>query len=375
MNPGTPAAEMDADRKSDVSPITFASKDDPPVLLVHGSADKIVPIDHAKVLQSALRKVGTSAQLRIVEGGRTCRSQHPAGCEIHLRFLSAASSFPGPNPPEKPNCPRKIVDSLESHTDLTYATYGDRALQLDLYRPKSKADDPLPGLVCIHGGGWHKGNRESHGNLAKALAARGFVATTISYRLSGEKPFPAAIKDCKAAVRWLRANAKQYGVDPKKIGATGLSAGGHLTALLATSGGVSELEGDGGHADASSKIQAAVPFGAQTDLMSERTRTISKTSEIWRKFLGGSQAEQTDNYRLASPLVHLDASDPPVLLMAGEFDDPSTRADVFRKKMKDLGLDTGFIKLHGGPHAFLGGQNWFDTCIDETAAFFNKHLK
>ncbi len=93
----------------------------------------------------------------------------------------------------------------------------------------------LPAIVCIHGGGWANGNRANHGKVAQALAARGYVTATISYRLSGEAPFPAAIHDCKAAVRFLRANAKEYGIDPDNIGAIGLSAGGHLTALLATS--------------------------------------------------------------------------------------------------------------------------------------------
>src|SRR5690606_14422498 len=104
-----------------------------------------------------------------------------------------------------------------------------------------------------------------HAQIAQALADRGFVTVTISYRLSGEAQFPAQIHDCKASVRWLRANAEKYGVDPDAIGATGLSAGGHLVALLATSGGVPELEGDGGNAEQSSAIQAAVAMGAQAD--------------------------------------------------------------------------------------------------------------
>ena len=115
---------------------------------------------------------------------------------------------------------------------------------MDVYRPKGEWGQ-LPAVVCIHGGGWAKGDRSSHANLAKALAARGYVAATISYRLSGESPFPAQIHDCKAAVRFLRANASEYGINPDKIGAIGLSAGGHLTALLATSGGIKELEGKG----------------------------------------------------------------------------------------------------------------------------------
>ena len=278
-----------------------------------------------------------------------------------------------PRPKQRTQLPAALLAKLEAHEGLTYARYGERSLQLDLYRPKH-AQGSLPAVVCVHGGGWAKGTRQSHGTLAKALAARGFVAVTISYRLSGEARFPAAIHDCKAAVRWLRANAKAYGVDPKRIGAAGLSAGGHLVALLATSAGVKALEGEGGHPDRSSAIQAAVPMGAQTDFMSERNREVSAQRDIWQAFLGGSQEQQPDRYRLASPLTHLDAGDPPILFLSGEFDDPSTHADKFRARMKELGIAGDFVAITGAPHGFMGGQDWFDECVERTAAFLKAHL-
>jgi arylsulfatase A len=286
----------------------------------------------------------------------------------------SAAAMKRPKPKQRTQLGVALLAGLEAHEGLTYATYGDRSLQLDLYRPKS-AKGKLPAVVCVHGGGWANGNRASHGNLAKALAARGFVAVTISYRLSGEARFPAAIHDCKAAVRWLRAHAAAYGIDSRHIGAAGLSAGGHLVALLATSAGVVELEGQGGNADRSSAIQAAVPMGAQTDFMSERNREVSAQRDIWQAFLGGSQEQQPERYRLGSPLTHLGAGDPPILFMAGEFDDPSTHADKFRARMKELGIPTGFVAIPGAPHGFMGGQEWFDLCIERTAAFFEEHLK
>ena len=155
---------------------------------------------------------------------------------------------------------KSTLDTLDKKVDVTYARYGDRTLEMDLYRP-SKASGRLPAVVCIHGGGWQKGSKINHRKVAQALAAKGFVTASISYRLSGEATFPAHIHDCKAAVRFLRANAKEYGIGANHIGAIGHSAGGHLVALLATSAGVKELEGDGGNADFSSTIQAAVPMG------------------------------------------------------------------------------------------------------------------
>ncbi|MEM1297195.1 MAG: sulfatase-like hydrolase/transferase, partial [Verrucomicrobiota bacterium] len=233
--------------------------------------------------------------------------------------------------------PKMTQDRLGSKLNVTYARYGERTLEMDIYRPKD-AWGKLPAIVCIHGGGWAKGTRASHANVAQALAARGYVAATISYRLSGEAPFPAQIQDCKAAVRFLRANAKNYGIDSDQIGAIGLSAGGHLTALLAAAGEAKELEGEGGNAGFSSTIQAAVPMGAQTDFLSERTKEVSRTREIWQQFLGGSQEEKPETYRLASPLEHLDENDPPIWLITGENDDPSTHADQFREQLAKLGI-------------------------------------
>jgi arylsulfatase A len=270
--------------------------------------------------------------------------------------------------------PAATLAGLESKRDVTYARYGDRTLEMDIYRPKG-AWGELPAIVCVHGGGWGKGSRANHEKPAQALAARGYVTATISYRLSGEAPFPAQIQDCKAAVRFLRANAKEYGIDPKKIGAIGHSAGGHLVALLATSGEAKELEGKGGNADFSSAIQAAVPMGAQTHFMSKRNREVSREKEIWQQFLSGSQEEQPETYRLASPLHHLDKNDPPCWFITGENDDPSTHADEFRQRMDELGIPSDLTVIKDAPHPFTVQQIWFDEMIEVADEFFTRTLK
>ncbi len=296
--------------------------------------------------------------------------------EMRLDARPAGEIAP-PRADGRTEIPRATVESLNAKLGVTYARYGDRTLEMDVYRPKGVWGE-LPGVVCIHGGGWAKGNRTSHAKVAQALAARGYVAATISYRLSGEAPFPAAIHDCKAAVRFLRGQAREYGIDQEHIGAIGLSAGGHLTALLATSAGVQELEGQGGNAGFSSAIQAAVPMGAQTDLLSERTREISAIEDrgqIWRQFLGGTQQDRPATYRLASPLHHLDAADPPAWFLTGETDDPSTHADAFRSRMKQFGIQSGLTVIKDAPHPFLGKQVWFDEMIDVADEFFTEHLR
>src|SRR5688572_25088346 len=131
--------------------------------------------------------------------------------------------------------------------DLVYAQYGARQLKLDVYRPpQTDQRSAVPGIVVVRGGGWRSGDKDAFGFIAGQLAKEGFVAVSIEYRTSAEAKFPAAAHDVKAAVRWLRAHAAEYGVDPDAIGAIGGSAGAHLVALLGTSAGVDDLEGTGG---------------------------------------------------------------------------------------------------------------------------------
>lgn len=293
-----------------------------------------------------------------------------------LPFLLTTVSLAQQPKPAPTKLEPEVTAALEAHPGLVYARYGEREMQLDLWQPKA-ATQPLPAIVCIHGGGWFKGERSSMANMAQALAAKGYVTVTISYRLSGEAKFPAAIQDCKAAVRFLRTNAAKYSIRSDAIGVTGLSAGGHLAALLATSGGEKELEGDGGNADQSSAVQACVAMGAQSDLESARIGELSGKSDdpFYRTFLGDSQAKIPQTYALASPRHHLDKADPPLLFMAGELDDPSTHANETRADLEKLGIPTGFTSIPNAPHAFLGKHASFDTCVAACDAFFTKHLK
>ena len=278
-------------------------------------------------------------------------------------------------PAQKTALAPALLATLESHAGLTYARYGARELQLDLHRPAARSA-PLPAIVCFHGGGWSKGERGNLTLLAQALAARGFVVVTISYRLSGEAKFPAALHDAKAAVRWLRAQAATYGIDPAAIGVTGLSAGGHLAALLATSGGVAALEGEGGHAVHSSAVQAAVAMGAQTDFETDRIRALSERPDDphYAPFLGAPQSAIPRTYALASPRHHLDRADPPLAFVTGELDDASTRADDTRRDLMRHGIATGLTVIPQAPHDFLGQQRAFDAAVNATAAFFTLHL-
>ncbi len=297
--------------------------------------------------------------------------------EMQFDARPAGQAPPPPRADGRTLTPQSTLDRLDEQLDVTYARYGDRTLEMDLYRPKGVWGE-LPAIVCIHGGGWKRGSKINHRKVAQALALKGFVTASISYRLSEEAMFPAQIHDCKAAVRFLRAHARTYGIDPSQIGAIGHSAGGHLAALLATSAGVPELEGEGGNPEFSSAIQAVVPMGGQTDFLSQRTRDISSAKdrgEIWRQFLGGSLDEQPQTYRLASPLVHLDPTDPPSWFITGEKDDPSTRGNDFRQRMEQFGTTAGLTIIQGAPHPFLEQQIWFDEALEIAIEFFTQSLK
>src|SRR5581483_4032121 len=199
--------------------------------------------------------------------------------------------------------------AVQVERDLVYGKAGDTELRLDLARPAG--DGPFPAVVCIHGGGWRQGKRQDLDGLTKTLAKSGFVAATVSYRLSQQAPFPAQIEDCKAAVRWLRANAEQYRLRPDRVGAVGFSAGAHLACLLGTADAAAGLEGDGDK-QISTRVQAVVSYFGPTDF-SVKTWTKPVEDFFLVPFLGGSFEEKRALYEKASPLRYVSKDDPPFL--------------------------------------------------------------
>ena len=157
---------------------------------------------------------------------------------------------------------------IDVERDVVYAVNGDRKMTADVFVPSGKPKRPRPAVLVIHGGGWLKGNKSKFHYISVALARRGYVAVSVGYRLGGEAKFPAAVHDCNAATRWLRSQAKRYGVDPNRIAAVGGSAGGHLVGLMAAAPHVAQLQGEGGHAGVSSALQAAVVLAGPMQLTS-----------------------------------------------------------------------------------------------------------
>jgi acetyl esterase/lipase len=241
---------------------------------------------------------------------------------------------------------------LRYHRDVTYASPGDAILKLDICLP-AQPGAALPAVVCIHGGGWHGGTREQYTPLIVALARRGYVAATISYRFIPAHRFPAQIEDAQNAVRWLRANADRYAINPKRIGVIGWSAGGHLACLLGTIDKEMKSTGQSGIVSASSRVQAVVAFSPLTDLTADYWDTIP--SGI-RKLIGARIAENPEAYRTASATTHVDAGDPPFLLLHGEADEavPLDQSRRISAALTEVGVPAVVRTFPDGGHRWYG---------------------
>ena len=192
-----------------------------------------------------------------------------------------------------------VPDNVLFEPNLEYANPDNSHLQLNLARPKDAAG-PLPAILCIHGGGFRAGTRDSYDKLCITLAQHGYVAVTITYRLAPKFPFPAAVYDSKAAVRWLRANAAKYHIDPTRIGTTGGSAGGHLAQFLGVTAGIQQFEGEG-NLDQSSAVTCVVNFFGPSDLTKSYGKSVD-AAEVLPLFFGGNLDTKRREHILASPI-------------------------------------------------------------------------
>lgn len=256
-----------------------------------------------------------------------------------------------------------------------------RRLTLDLYRP-AEGDGPFPAIVMYFGGGWQNGRPGLFAPLAQALTQRGYVCVVPEYRLSGEAPFPAAVHDAKAAIRWTRKNAKRFNIDPNKIATLGGSAGGHLSGFMAASNGIARFEGGGEHKDASSEIQAAIvmcgPMNLLDSVLVERVEKAAGTprGDGVLDFMDGKTPSQDESrYREASPLTHLSEKTPPMLFIDGEFDRPKLRYTEFWQKLDNLDIEHEFVTMPKAPHPFWVYEAWFEPTVDAVDVFLTKHFK
>ena len=269
---------------------------------------------------------------------------------------------------------KSSVADFELLRDVVFGQGGGRDLTMHIVLPKNKSDKPLPVYVWIHGGGWQGGKKD--GGLGKVipLVRSGFVGATIEYRLTGEAAFPAQIEDCKCAIRYLRAHAEKYNLDVNRIAVGGSSAGGHLVALMGTSGGVKELEGNGGWPDQSSSVQAVVDLYGPTDFQAFVTTTgfehHNKDGSPESKLLGGGEVSKNPaGIKRVNPITYVDKDDPPFLIIHGSDDRtvPSNQSKLMHKSLQAAGVVTTLHMIDGAGH---GGPEFAEPEINNMQKSF-----
>ncbi|KAA5545871.1 alpha/beta fold hydrolase [Roseiconus nitratireducens] len=270
-------------------------------------------------------------------------------------IVREAKSKPSADTPSEPK-PEDEASDLKIIRDIAYRKGDSQAWRLDLAMPAKQTKDLRPALVIVHGGGWRGGSKsvDVYQKMMTEYARKGYVTVNVEYRLIGEAPFPACIEDVKCAVRWLRAHAKEYHVDPDRIGAYGHSAGAHLALMLAMAPKSAGLEGDGGWDEFSSIVNVAAAGSPPTEL----GRDVPMAESQWW------------------PIGYVAADHPPLFLIQGS-EDRIVRAaltDDFVEKMKAAGADIKYLRVDGAQHGLAYNERLelTDPAIEE---FFAKHLK
>ena len=257
--------------------------------------------------------------------------------------------------------------------DLEYSNVGGR-MQMDVVRPGT-GEGPFPAVVCIHGGGFRAGSRKRYLAIAYHLAQKGYVAAVVSYRLSPMAQFPAPVEDVKAAVRFLRANAGRFHLDPNRIGAAGGSAGGHLALMLGLTADVDELEGSGPNQAESSRVQAVVNFYGPTDFTAsyEPGKSVD-AAEVLPMFLGGDLEHNRAEHIRASPLSWVSPDDPPTLTVHGTEDTfvAYEHGVWLTERLESAGVPTRLETIEGAGHGFKGAD--LETAYAAMTEWFDQHL-
>ena len=265
-----------------------------------------------------------------------------------------------------------IPPDAKTLRDLPYVTGGHERQKLDLYLPATGAKRPL--LIWIHGGGWEGGNKNDCPALG--LLAHGFVVASLNYRLSQHAIFPAQIEDCKSALRWLRAHAEEYGIDPARVGVWGASAGGHLAALLGTTAHTRQFD-SGENLDQSSGVQCVIDWFGPTDFLhwgDTSIFTVTDPKSPIYKLLGGPLPEKDALARAASPVTFVQKDAAPILMMHGDKDAlvPIQQSEEFHEALQAAGVETTLNILPGSNHG--GAEFLAEPKLKLMVHFLEKHL-
>jgi acetyl esterase/lipase len=274
-----------------------------------------------------------------------------------------------------------IPESLNLERDITFNQNPKRPLRLHLLRNKQRSSQPAPALVFVHGGAFRLGSRDDGLLPLVPFAERGYICASLEYRLSGEALFPAQIEDVKCGVRFLRANADQFGLDPERIGAWGPSAGGHLVAMLGVTEGVTELEGDGGWMGVSSRVQAVCDWFGPTDFLEMNRAGSSQDHDApdspESELIGAPIQDHPERSARANPITYIshERPIPPFLVLHGDADPlvPFNQSELLVAALERIGAQVSFHRLEGAGH---GGPRFETPEISNLVQrFFESHLR
>ncbi len=271
------------------------------------------------------------------------------------------------------------ADGVKAERDIAYVAGGHARQKLDLFLPET-AGGPWPLIVWVHGGAWFGGSKDECPPLRKGFVERGYAVASIDYRFSSDAIFPAQIEDCKAAIRWLRAHAKEYHLDPERFGAWGSSAGGHLVALLGTSGGERKFE-TAANPDVTSRVQAVCDFFGPIDVLQMDAHALpgarlkhDPPSSPESRLIGGPIQENPEKAAAANPITYITADAPPFLIVHGGEDPlvPIHQSRLLFDALKSAGANVHLHKIRGAGH----GQGFEGAHIDSMVnKFFDSNLK
>ena len=273
---------------------------------------------------------------------------------------------------------RRLPTGTTIKENLVYASVEGRDLPLDLYLPKS--DKPTPLVLWVHGGGWQSGSKASGGPGLLRLLERGYAVASVEYRLSGEAIFPAAIEDCKAAVSFLRLNAAKFNLDPKRFGAWGASAGGHLVSLLGTTGDTVEFNSHPVTQSESSQIQAVCNWFGPSDFlrMNDFPSVIDHdaANSPESRFIGAPIQRAPEKTNRANPGRYASPDDPPFLHIHGDKDRlvPFNQSEILHQALLNVGVATTLYKVKNGGHGFGESNKTANELIEKSIHFFDTHL-
>lgn len=259
---------------------------------------------------------------------------------------------------------------------LTYVRYGKRCLKLDLYLPTGARLSAAPVVVLVHGGGWNAGYRAEFAPLALRLAQRGYAAATISYRLAGEAPYPAAVDDARAAVRWVRGHAARYRIDPQRIVLAGGSAGAQIATLAGLTAGLDPIDPVAGTRAVSSAVQAIVNLDGTVDFTTEASlrhdTDLGKLPSPAAAWLGGRYSQNASVWHQASPIRYVRRGMPPILFIGSSQERFQSGRDEMTARMAARAAFARVVLLPDTPHSYWLFDPWLQPTVDAIVDFLDE---